>query len=95
MKDSPGYYIEERKWMSYFLEQGYVDIFRQQHVGQTDHYTWWSYRTKARTRNIGWRIDYHCVSQDFVKYVIESSISSKVMGSDHCPVMLKIQENRL
>ena len=70
-QNSPGYYIEEREWMDKYVAAKYVDVFRQMHLDEPDHYTWWSYRTKARERNVGWRIDYLCVNEEFVSRVKE------------------------
>ena len=91
-EDSPGYYIEERNWMTSFLEEGYVDVFRTHNPEKTDQYTWWSYRSNARSRNVGWRIDYHVVNKEFMPKVLSSSILFEVKGSDHCPVSLSIED---
>lgn len=85
---NPGYLPEERGWMDTFTSNGYIDTFRQFN-SEPDNYTWWSYRFKAREKNIGWRIDYHCVNEAFMDKVKESRILSDVMGSDHCPVLLQ------
>jgi len=87
---SAGYLPEERAWMDAFTKAGFVDTFRHFHPGQTDHYTWWSYRMAARARNIGWRIDYHCVDPAFLPRVQQSIIRPDVQGSDHCPVEIEI-----
>lgn len=84
-ENSPGYYIEEREAMTHFLKQGYVDTFRHFNK-EPGQYTWWSYRTRGRERNVGWRLDYHCVSEEFMPRVKRAWILSDVMGSDHCPV---------
>jgi len=86
---NPGYLPEERAWMDKLLNSGYVDTFRMFEPGP-GFFTWWSYRFQARTRNIGWRIDYHCVNKAFEASVVSAKIFDKVMGSDHCPVMLEI-----
>jgi exodeoxyribonuclease-3 len=86
---NPGYLPEERAWMSEFLSAGYVDTFRM-FTKEGGHYTWWSYRFHAREKDIGWRIDYHCVNKDFSSQVKKCEILKKVMGSDHCPVMLTL-----
>jgi exodeoxyribonuclease-3 len=85
---SPGYLPEERAWMDRFIAAGYADTFRMFNA-DGGNYTWWSYRTRGRERNVGWRLDYHCVNEDFVGKVIRSEILSNVMGSDHCPVSLE------
>ena len=88
-EDSPGYYIEERKAMTRFLGHGYVDTFRH-FCQEPEHYSWWSYRTRARSRNIGWRIDYHVVNEAFLPRVKRAWILDDVIGSDHCPVGIEI-----
>lgn len=87
---NPGYLPEEREWMTLFLDAGYVDTFRQFNK-EPEQYTWWSYRMNARAKNIGWRIDYHCVNQAFMPRVKDSIILPEVMGSDHCPVEITVE----
>jgi exodeoxyribonuclease-3 len=87
---NPGYLPEERAWMDTFTQAGYVDTFRHFHPGETGHYSWWSYRTGARKRNVGWRIDYHCVDPLFMPQVQGAGIWPEVAGSDHCPVVLEV-----
>jgi exodeoxyribonuclease-3 len=87
---NPGFLPEEREWMTKYLDAGYADVFRRFHPDEKDHYTWWSYRFSAREKNVGWRIDYHCVNEDFFKKVIRSEIRNDVMGSDHCPVSIEL-----
>ena len=86
-----GYLPEEREWMTTFLSAGYTDTFRKFHPGQPGHYTWWTYRFKAREKDIGWRIDYHCVNKQFAPAVKEAKIHKTVMGSDHCPVSISLE----
>ncbi|MDR1747730.1 MAG: exodeoxyribonuclease III [Spirochaetaceae bacterium] len=84
-----GYLPEERAWMDTFTSSGYIDTFR--HFCQDPkHYTWWSYRFHAREKNVGWRIDYHCVNESFLPSVRESVILNSVTGSDHCPVLIRV-----
>jgi len=87
---NPGYLPEERAWMSKFLENGYADTFRRFHPGEAGHYSWWSYRMKARDKDIGWRLDYHCVDEALMPAVKGVSIRKTVMGSDHCPVIVDL-----
>ena len=84
---NPGYLPEERAWMDSFVAAGYVDTFRT-FCAEPGMYSWWSYRFNAREKNIGWRIDYHCVNPQLMPKVESSCILSGVYGSDHCPVKL-------
>jgi len=86
---NPGYLPEERNWLTEFLENGYIDVFRKFYPEEIK-YTWWSYRFKSREKNIGWRIDYHIVNKSFVDKVEDIEILNDVMGSDHCPIVLKL-----
>ena len=87
--NSPGFLPEEREEMTRFLKAGYVDTFRH-FCKEPGHYTWWSYRSGARARNIGWRIDYHCINKELLPRLKGASILCEVTGSDHCPVAIKI-----
>ena len=84
-----GFLPEERAWIDKFLSHGYVDTFRQFNK-EPEQYSWWSYRTKARDRNVGWRLDYFFVNKEFMKHVESSYILYDVMGSDHAPVGLNL-----
>lgn len=84
-----GYLPEERAWMDEFTAAGYIDTFRT-FTPEPNHYTWWSYRAGARRRNIGWRIDYHCVNEGLRPYLERSVIRPEIEGSDHCPVELAL-----
>jgi exodeoxyribonuclease III len=87
---SPGFLPEERAWMKGFLAGGYVDTWRSLHPEQVQ-YSWWSARTGARARNIGWRIDFHVVPQRDQQRILAADIADDVLGSDHCPVMLTLE----
>jgi len=87
---NPGYLPEERAWMTKFLSSGYVDTFRRLHPGEPGHYSWWSYRMKAREKDIGWRLDYHCIDAALAPALVDASIQKAVRGSDHCPVTLRL-----
>jgi len=91
-QNSPGYYIEERAWISKFLNNDYIDSFRLFNK-EPNNYTWWSYRTKARERNIGWRIDYHCINKNLLEYLKKCYHNTSVLGSDHCPVTICLDIN--
>ena len=85
-----GFLPIEREWVTKFLDNGYVDTFRMFNQ-EPYNYTWWSYRTKARDRNVGWRLDYFFVNEEFKDCVKSSTIMSDVMGSDHCPICLELE----
>ncbi len=82
---SAGFTVEERQWMTQFLDSGYRDTFRMFN-DQGGNYTWWSYMGDARAKNIGWRIDYFVVSSDIEKNVVDSTILPYRYCSDHAPV---------
>lgn len=84
-----GFLPEERAWMDKFVEHGYIDTFRMFNQ-EPENYTWWDMMTRARERNVGWRIDYFFVSEGFKKKVKNAFILSEVMGSDHCPIGIEI-----
>ena len=84
-----GFLPEERAWIDRFLAEGFIDTFRMM-CDEPGHYSWWDYKTRARERNIGWRIDYFFVSENLRKQVKDAWILSDVTGSDHCPVGLSI-----
>ncbi len=87
---NPGFSDEERQKMTELLEAGFIDSFRYFYPDAKDRYSWWSYRTAARTRNVGWRIDYFIVSEKLKDRMIDADILDEVMGSDHCPVLLEL-----
>jgi exodeoxyribonuclease-3 len=86
---NPGFHPREREWMDKFLQAGFVDTFRTLHPEEIK-YSWWSYRAGARRRNVGWRIDYFCVSKSIKNNIKKAFIMNEVMGSDHCPVGVEI-----
>lgn len=85
-----GFLPIERAWMDKFISRGWVDVFRHFHPDEKGRYTWWSNRPGCREKNIGWRIDYFFVSEDFLPRVKSAEILPTVMGSDHCPIVLEI-----
>lgn len=86
-----GFSDEEREGFGKLLEAGFVDSFRRLYPDREDAYSWWSYRMRARERNVGWRIDYFLVSEDAADGIVEASILDDVYGSDHCPVQLTLR----
>ena len=89
---NPGFTPEERDCFTRLLENGFVDTFRHFNPDATGIYSWWSYRFKAREKNIGWRSDYFVVSERLVPRLLNAEIRCDVMGSDHCPVTLEIAD---
>src|SRR3989339_1667694 len=87
---NPGFHPLERKWMTKFLNAGFIDTYRFLYPKKVQ-YSWWSYRFGARRRNIGWRIDYFCISEKLKKQLKQAEILDKVTGSDHCPVKLVVE----
>ncbi len=86
--NNAGFSAPERAWMDDFLAAGFLDSFRKFN-NEPGHYTWWSYRFNARTKDIGWRIDYFCVDQKSANRIVDAAIHKEIMGSDHCPVSLE------
>ena len=90
-KNTSGFLPEERSWLSKFLNSGFVDSFR--YINKTpNNYSWWTYRANARSRNLGWRIDYNMISKKLLPKLKNASILSDVKHSDHCPVLLEIEK---
>ncbi|MFA5420883.1 MAG: exodeoxyribonuclease III [Patescibacteria group bacterium] len=86
---SAGFTKEERAWMDLFISNDFIDTFRYFNPEKIQ-YSWWSYRGGARYKNVGWRIDYFCVSKKIIKKIKKSYILDKVLGSDHAPIGIEI-----
>ena len=87
---SAGYMQEEIDGMNRLTEGGLADTFRHFYPNETGRYTWWSFMAGARSKNIGWRIDYFLVSRSFLPTVKDAFILEKITGSDHCPVGIEL-----
>ncbi|WP_067726487.1 exodeoxyribonuclease III [Oceanobacillus damuensis] len=87
-----GFTTEERGKMTRLLDSGFVDSLRHFYPDKEGIYSWWSYMKTIRERNIGWRIDYFIVSERLVPFLKDSQVHSLVMGSDHCPIVLEMEE---
>ena len=85
-----GFLPEERAWIDRLIDAGYIDAFRIFHK-EGGHYTWWDVKSRARERNVGWRIDYFFVSRNLEPKVRSAAIHTDVFGSDHCPIGLEIE----
>ncbi len=91
-RKNAGFTDEERGKFSAVLDAGFIDTFRYFYPEQTDIYSWWSYRFSARSKNAGWRIDYFVVSDGLKEKLKDAKIHTDVMGSDHCPVELLLED---
>ena len=89
-RKNAGFSDEERSQFQILLDAGYTDTFRHLYPDAADRYSWWSYITKARERNAGWRIDYFVVSDRLADAIVEADIRDDIFGSDHCPVYLEL-----
>lgn len=91
-KKSSGFLPEERAWMTQFLNNGWIDSFRQLHPATTGAYSWWSQRfPSVRLNNKGWRIDYICLTQELGKKLKAAAIYPDIKHSDHCPIYAEIK----
>jgi len=89
-KDTSGFLPIERKWLDKLINNGYIDTYRFIYPEKVT-YSWWSYRTRARERDAGWRIDYHFITEGLEDRLKETDILTEVMGSDHCPVTIELK----
>ncbi|WP_100012274.1 exodeoxyribonuclease III [Lentibacillus sediminis] len=87
-----GFTMEERGKMSRLLGSGFTDSLRYFYPDTDGLYSWWSYMKTIRERNVGWRIDYFIVSKRLTDYLVDAQVHQEILGSDHCPVMLKMNE---
>ncbi len=85
-----GFLPEERAWIDTIINMGYIDIFREYNQ-KPEQYTYWDQITRARERNVGWRIDYFMITKEMRSLVTDAKIHPKVMGSDHCPIELDLK----
>lgn len=90
-KNTSGFLPEEREWMSTFVDLGFIDSFRINNK-EPHNYTWWSYRARAREKNLGWRIDYIMIADSLYSNFKNTLILSKAIHSDHCPVLLELAD---
>ncbi|MDR1087067.1 MAG: exodeoxyribonuclease III [Endomicrobium sp.] len=84
-----GFMPKERERLDKLVDAGFIDTFRRFNK-EPNNYTWWDYKTAARSRNVGWRIDYFFISKNALKNLKSAEIESSVLGSDHCPISISI-----
>jgi exodeoxyribonuclease-3 len=89
-KNNTGFLPQGRAWIYKVIKSGYKDTFRLFNK-EGGHYSWWDYKTRARERNVGWRLDYFFASKELKDNLINSYILKNIMGSDHCPVVLELE----
>ena len=87
---NPGFTDEERAGMDNIINAGFIDTFREFNQ-EPEQYSWWSYRAGARAKNVGWRLDYVCISSTLHSRLTDGFILQEVMGSDHCPVGIELE----
>jgi len=85
-----GFLPVERAWIDTFIDHGYVDTFRHFNK-KPEQYSWWDMKTRARERNVGWRIDYFFVNKEFIQHVKNAFIMQDIVGSDHCPIGIEME----
>ena len=90
-KRNAGFTDEERSGFENYIQAGFLDTFRMFN-NEPNHYTWWSYMFNSRAKNVGWRIDYFCISKILKSKIKQSIILPEVMGSDHAPILIEIDE---
>ncbi len=90
-ENSTGFLPIERAWMDQVVNNGWVDIYRNFYPNEKNIYTYWDMKTRARDRNVGWRIDYFFINQSYLKNVKKFKTLTDYFGSDHCPIMIEIK----
>lgn len=85
-----GFHPDERAWLDRWIYDGWVDVWREKNPNVADVYSWWHVITRARDRNVGWRLDYFFVDKKMLPQVKSIEYLTDQMGSDHCPVVLEI-----
>ena len=90
-RKNAGFSDEEREKFTRFLQSGFIDTYRYFYPDKEGAYTWWSYMFNDRKNNVGWRIDYFCVSERLKDKLVSADIHADILGSDHCPVELVIK----
>jgi exodeoxyribonuclease-3 len=87
---SSGFLPEEREWMDQLINLGFMDSFRMFNQ-EKEQYSWWSFRAGSRSKNLGWRLDYHMITENLKSRIINAGILKNVVHSDHCPVFISLK----
>ena len=90
--NSTGFLPIEREFIDELINNKFLDVFRSFYPEKKDEYTWWTYRSNCRERNIGWRLDYFFVNEEFIPKIKSIKHQHEILGSDHCPVLLELRE---
>jgi len=93
-EENTGFLPEERAWIDELLAAGFVDAYRHLNPDRASAYSYWDLKTRARDRNVGWRIDYFFVSSDLLPHLVAAEIHADIYGSDHCPVSVILTDIR-
>jgi len=91
-EENTGFLPEERAWIDEVIGAGFIDSFRNFHPQTKEAYTYWDMKTRARDRNVGWRLDYFFVAQEFMKRIKKAEIHTDIFGSDHCPLSITVSK---
>ena len=89
-EENTGFLPQERAWIDEVIGAGFVDSFRHEHPETKDAYTYWDMKTRARDRNIGWRLDYFFIAQELIPRLKQAEIHTDIFGSDHCPLSITL-----
>jgi exodeoxyribonuclease-3 len=90
--ENTGFLLIERAWLDKVMKNDWVDVFRYFYPLKKDVYTYWDQKTRARERNVGWRIDYFLTNQSFVHKIKSFKTISNYYGSDHCPILIEVKD---
>ncbi len=89
-EESTGFLPKERAWIDEVVNAGYIDTYRHFYPKKSEAYTYWDMKTRARDRNVGWRLDYFFASQELIPRIKRANILPDIFGSDHCPISIDI-----
>lgn len=91
-KKTTGFLPIEREWIDKLIAEGFIDSYRSLYPEKTGAYTWWTYRSQCREKNIGWRIDYFFLDSQLKQNLKKAAIQADILGSDHCPITIELKD---